>query len=106
MSNVINNWLNSEQFRDIDQQLRTHLERKDEIRLIIETGNDLLRRLPWHLWNFFEDYPNAEVALSALEYKRAVKSPPKPSNAQVRILAVLGNSIGIDIEKDRAILAQ
>lgn len=104
LSNGIDAWLNSEPFRKIDQQLRTYLERKDEIRLIIETDNDLLRRLPWHLWNFFEDYPHAEVALSAPEYKRAFKSPSKPPGAAVKILAILGNSKGIDTEKDRAIL--
>ena len=102
--NGINIWLNSEPFRKIDQQLRTYLERKDEIRVIIETDNDLLRRLPWHLWKFFEDYPQAEVAISAPEYKRAFKSPTKPRNARVKILAILGNSKGIDTEKDRAIL--
>ncbi len=104
LSNRINSWLNAEPFRKIDQELRTYLKREDEIRLIIETDDDLLRRLPWHLWNFFEDYPQAEVALSAPEYKRAFKLPSKPPGASVRILAILGNSKGIDTEKDRAIL--
>ncbi len=62
----INAWLNSESFRNVDQQLRKLLSADDEIEFIIETGDRLLRRLPWHLWEFFEDYPKAEVVLSGL----------------------------------------
>ncbi len=101
----INAWLNSNSFRQIDQQLRARLALDEEFQVIIETSNDVLRRLPWHLWNFFEDYQKAEVALSTAEYKR-VKSLPRNTVNQVRILAILGNSEGIDIQKDRAVLEQ
>src|SRR4028118_1702967 len=57
LQNSINAWLNSEPFRNIDQQLRTKLDCSSEVRLIIETSDNDLRRLPWHLWNFFEHYP-------------------------------------------------
>ncbi len=100
----INAWLNSEPFRNIEQQLRTHLDSFEEIRFIIETNDNQLLRLPWHLWNFFEHYPKAEVALSAPEYQRAQKSLTKPTGAKVRILAILGNSQGIDIGKDRVFI--
>jgi hypothetical protein len=65
-----------------------------------------VRRLPWHLWNFFEHYPLAELALSAPEYQRPKKSFTKKNGAKVRILAIFGNSKGIDIEKDRAFLEE
>lgn len=107
LQNRINTWLNSEFFRNIDQQLRTHLDRSDEIRFIIETNDNLLRRLPWHLWNFFEHYPKAEVALSPSEYIRSPKkSLTKTPGSKVRILAILGNGEGIDIGKDRAFIEQ
>ncbi|MGH2413402.1 MAG: CHASE2 domain-containing protein, partial [Microcystaceae cyanobacterium] len=61
---------------------------------------------PWHLWKFFEDYPKAEMALSTSEYQRANKSIAKLPRAKVRILAILGNSKGIDLRKDRAFLEQ
>ncbi|MEH2463495.1 hypothetical protein [Nostoc sp.] len=67
LSSRINIWLHSNQFRKIDQKLRTQLNTNEEICFIIATSDNLLRRLPWHLWSFFEDYPNAEVALSPLE---------------------------------------
>jgi CHASE2 domain-containing sensor protein len=106
LSDRINIWLNSESFRHIDQQLRTQLDCSEEIRIIIETNDNLLRRLPWHLWNFFEHYPKAEVALSAPEYKRPHKSLIKTPGAKVRILAILGNGKGINLAKDRAFLEQ
>ena len=102
----INAWLNSTEFRKIDQQLRTQLEPSEEIRFIIETNDNVVRRLPWHLWYFFEDYPQAEIALSASDYKRPKRPLKKTNGDTVRILAILGNSQGIDIGQDRAFLEQ
>lgn len=99
----MNLWLNSVQFRKIEQQLRTHFKPSEEIRFIIETNDDLLRRLPWHLWSFFDDYPYAEVALSASEYQKLQKLP-KVTNKKIKILAILGNSQEIDISQDRIFL--
>ena len=97
----LNRWLNSQPFRRIDQQLRRYLSPQDEIRMIVETDDDQLRRLPWQLWDFFEDYPQAEMALSTVE-SVGIRSQTQPG--KVRILAVLGNSIGVDIEADRQLL--
>jgi CHASE2 domain-containing sensor protein len=102
-SDKINDWLNSEPFRNINNRLRTHLGHLEEIRFIIETDDKLLRRLPWHLWKFFEDYPNAEVALSAPEYSSNNTRSQKIGD-KVRILAILGNSKGINIDQDRSFL--
>ncbi|MGH7998629.1 MAG: CHASE2 domain-containing protein [Brasilonema sp.] len=99
----INAWLKSESFQNIERQLRTLLSRDDKIRVIIETNIALLYRLPWHLWDFFEDYPKAELALSNHEYA-SVQVVRKSPTDQVRILAIIGNSFGIDIEKDRYLL--
>ena len=105
LSTTINAWLNSESFRNIEQQLRTQLKPSEEIRFIIETNDKVLRRIPWHLWNLFEDYPKTEVALSASEYKSTPKLITKNRGA-ISILAIIGNSKGIDIGKDRAFLEQ
>ncbi|MUG91174.1 CHASE2 domain-containing protein [Scytonema sp. UIC 10036] len=99
----INTWLKSESFQNIERQLRTLLSRDDEIRVIIETHITLLHRLPWHLWDFFEDYPNAEVALSNHEYASPQILQKSPTG-KVKILAILGNSVGINIDKDRSLL--
>lgn len=99
----IDKWLNTEEFRRIDRQLRREFNPSDEIRFLIETNNIKLRRIPWHLWNFFDDYPKAEVGLSNREF-RSVKINSKTRSGQVRILAILGNSSGINIKDDRSLL--
>lgn len=100
----MNAWLKSFEFLNIDRQLRTQLSPAEEIRVIIETNDELLRRLPWHRWDFFKDYPLAEIALSRPEYKRARPSQPKVTRQKVRILAILANSQGIDLEAESRFL--
>ena len=102
---AINMWLNADSFQKIERQLRTRLNREADLQIVIETDVALLHRLPWQLWNFFEDYPNAEVALSLQNQA----PPPGSSNlptGKVKILAILGNSDHIDVQGDRAMLEQ
>jgi uncharacterized protein YjbI with pentapeptide repeats len=98
----LNTWLDSEQFRTIEQQVRDNLNKSEEVQLIIQTKDIHLRRLPWHLWDFFETYRKTEMALSAPVYER-VETTATP-RSRVRILGILGDSTGIDIEKDRQLL--
>ncbi|NET83579.1 MAG: CHASE2 domain-containing protein [Moorea sp. SIO1F2] len=100
----LNAWLSSEPFRPIKEKLLEQLLPSDEIRLIIQTENSCLRRLPWHLWDFWERYSKAEIALSALKFE-PVTLNPKP-HAKVRILAIIGNSFGIDTEADQKLLEE
>ncbi|MEH1919431.1 CHASE2 domain-containing protein [Nostoc sp.] len=102
---AINSWLNSESFRPIDQKLREKLALNEEFQVIIEASDYLLQRLPWHLWNFIEHYQLCEVAVSTPRYERVIRLPKEKTN-KVRILAILGNSQGIDIQQDRNILEQ
>lgn len=98
----INNWLNSSEFRPLEKKLRTELQPGDEIRAIVQAEDALARRLPWHLWEFFDNFRKAEVAVGSPNYQQAAKSVRRSENA--RILAVLGDSRGIDIQKDRQFL--
>jgi len=102
LKTCVDRWLNSEGFQPIERSLRQEFSSHDEIRFIIQTSDQNSRQIPWSIWQFFQDYPGAEVALSALDFKsiRRVINPAK----QVRILAILGNSSGIDVETDRALL--
>ena len=95
-------WLDSPDFRPIERQLRRQLEPQAEIYFIIQTDNYQLRRLPWYTWHFFADYPRAEVSLGSLNFepKKQITTTAK----QVRILAVLGDSTGIEIQKDQQLL--
>jgi hypothetical protein len=104
LARLLNQWLSSPTFRPIDQQLRTHLHPRDAIQVIVQTADPWLRRVPWHLWDFFAAYPAAEPALGALQYQGA--KPVHRSRQYLRILAVLGHSHGIDVAHDQALLDQ
>ena len=97
----LNNWLNSQQFHLIERGLSSKLIETEEIPIIVQTKDVQLQRLPWHLWDFLKHYPQAEVALS-LSGER--KEKIVPSKNQIRILTILGNSSGINVEADRKAL--
>lgn len=99
-------WLNAPSFQSIDRRLREELSRGDTIRFLIRTNNLSLQKLPWQEWDFFERYPKAEVALSAPEYETLPRSKPIAAKAAVRVLAILGNSQGISLDRDRQLLEQ
>ncbi len=104
LADALNNWLNSDsrEWQKIRDQLQRSLSETDEIQFIIQTEDIRLRQLPWHLWNLFsEHYTKAEVALGAPQYR---SPPPANSTNKVKILAILGDSTGIDVEQDKAIL--
>lgn len=102
----LNDWLNSAEFSPIQNKIRTEFQPDEELRIILQTSDLKLRCLPWHLWNFFDDYRQAEIALSApnADNKPAIISGDKP-----RILVVLGQ-VGkksirdIDLEPDKQVI--
>ena len=99
----LNNWLDSPEFRSIERQLRKELHPEDEIHFIIQTEDNQLRKIPWYNWQFFEDYPRTEMSLSSLNFE-----PGKikhTSGKKVRILAIIGDSSGIDVEIDKRLIA-
>ncbi len=102
LSKYLQIWLDSQEFRFINNTLREELSRDEVIRVLIRTDNIQLQRLPWHLWDFFNRYSLAEFALSTT----ISETPPPPTlKPKVRILAILGNSTGINVQKDRQILS-
>lgn len=104
LGNSLNRWLTSESFRPIREKLLERLMPAEPMRIIIQTENTILRRLPWHLWDLCDRYPQAEIALGApiYDYPEQLNTP----HSQVRILAILGNSTGIDTQVDRLLLEQ
>ncbi|WP_017652591.1 CHASE2 domain-containing protein [Fortiea contorta] len=101
---TLNNWLKSDSFRSIREKWLEKLILADNIRVILQTNNLQLQKLPWHFWDLIELYSQAEIALSAPIYEQVYR-PANPLK-KVKILAILGNSQGIDIAADRAILEQ
>ncbi|MBD2693399.1 ABC transporter substrate-binding protein [Anabaena catenula] len=91
-----NDWLNQPSVRKLERQFLQKIGEWDNVRFILETQDSLLRRLPWHLWEIFHTtHIQPEVVISS-EYKPSKIQLKTP----VKILAILGNSEGIDIQPD------
>jgi CHASE2 domain-containing sensor protein len=97
-----NSWLAADKFQPIDQRLRETLKVTDEIEILLRTNDQRLHRLPWHLWDFIERYPQAELSIGS---SPELLNQPQLPHHPVRILAILGDRQGIDIESDRRLLA-
>lgn len=77
----------------------------DEVRFLIRTNSMQLEKLPWHLWDLVDrEYLKAEVGLSVPESEQVAASQTSPSRSKVRILAILGDSVGINVQQDRQLL--
>ncbi|MEO1427756.1 MAG: CHASE2 domain-containing protein [Cyanobacteria bacterium J06633_8] len=101
----LNNWLLSESFRPIREKWLKYLTPSDEIRVLIRTTQMQLKKLPWHLWDLVDkDYPKAEITLSVAELEHTEVINTSSNKNKLKILAILGNSDGIDVEKDRQLL--
>lgn len=98
----LNIWLESPSFQSVEKQLRESVAPTEPLRVLLRTTDLRLHRLPWHSWDFIDRYPQAEVALSTPP-AREVEQRNGVDN--VRILAILGDRRGIDIERDRQLLA-
>ncbi|MEO0843567.1 MAG: CHAT domain-containing protein, partial [Cyanobacteria bacterium J06643_5] len=96
------NWLKADSFYRIKEECLINLSPDDEIRFIIRTTELQLRKLPWHLWDLFDSYPDAEIALSSLSSRRFNKI----YRNRVRILIILGNSEGINVADDEKLLKE
>jgi hypothetical protein len=97
-------WLNSPDFLDLDKRLREDLSHADEIRVLVCSPERQVARLPWQLWDLIENYQLAEVAFGFAECEAPQPSSPANFKNKVRILAILGHSEGIDVNKDRQFL--
>ena len=101
-----NIWLQCQEFVNCRSQWDKNefLDINDEIFVIFQIQDHLIRKLPWHQWEFFDKYPLATHSFGSLSYQgRFVGS--KSSN-QVEILAVLCDDEGIDLQQERSIFDQ
>lgn len=103
IKNTLNDWLSDKNFLNIERKLRQNLSPNEEIRFILQSEDYQVKKIPWLLWQFFEDYPLTEVALSSLNFEPRIKVLQQ--SIKVKILAILGDSTGINVEKDRQILS-
>jgi len=99
------NWLSLPEFHKFKENLHIKLNPEEDIRILIKTDNFYLQKLPWHEWDLFADtYKQAEIALCATESEKLSVVQHTTDKSVVKILAILGNSEGIDIDKDTQLL--
>jgi WD40 repeat protein len=90
---MLNDCAGSPQLAEIKKEIES---RSENLRVIISTECEELRKLPFHKWSLF---PNGtEVIFSGVE-SRVLERTRHPD--QIRILVILGDTTGIDIEKDK-----
>ena len=69
----LNQWLNAPGFNPVIQSLNrliNELDKHEELRVIIQNNEDeLLRKLPWHLWEILQKINESEVAISSPEFE-------------------------------------
>lgn len=104
LTQTFNHWLRSEAFLKIADKLREKFTASDEIRIVVQTKSSEVCCLPWQSWSFTDSYPKVEFAFG----QSFINPPPRPSliRQQRRILAILGNSKGIDVSADQALLEE
>ncbi|TAG93520.1 MAG: CHASE2 domain-containing protein [Oscillatoriales cyanobacterium] len=112
LENNINTWLTSgdslfQPIRDKIIEVLSHEKAKHQdksnVRFIIQTDDVNLWGLPWHLWEKFQQF-EVEPVISSFQ----AISNTQLINSQdvIRILVILGYSIGIDTDADLLLLKQ
>lgn len=102
LRDCINNWLKSSQFLSQWSRLLRNCTPKDRVRVIWQTDDLDLQQFPWYVWDFFDDYPLAEVAVSSAEGERVPRQ--NHSTGRVQILGILGSDKGINIATDKRLI--
>jgi hypothetical protein len=107
LEKIINNWLNTDdrEWQPIRDALLRSLQPQDEARLIIASNEQIIWQIPWYAWNLCKDrYQQLEIAIALPTYEH--QSIGKYPRQTIRILAIIGDSQGIDVNLDRQILEQ
>ncbi|MEL7408762.1 MAG: CHAT domain-containing protein, partial [Cyanobacteria bacterium J06558_2] len=99
---TLERWLNSPSFSPVDKHLREALNQEEVIRILICSDHPKIYQLPWCCWDLVASYPLLEIAYGSPNFAK-VGVPSQPQH-KVRILAILGDAQGIDIEGDRSFL--
>ena len=62
---TFNQWLNSDSIRNLCNLCLQQLKPEDDIKIIIRTDDISLRKLPWHQWHLWQNYPHVEFIFSS-----------------------------------------
>lgn len=99
LKSAFKSWLASPEFQPIDRRLREVLSPQAAVEILLRSTDLRLHRLPWHVWDLIERYPQAELVIGSPS--ELITAPPRTSS-KIRILAIFGDRRGIDTAPDRA----
>jgi CHASE2 domain-containing sensor protein len=99
-------WLQSTtdaSWQRIRERLSQELARyPNESRVVIQARDPQIWKLPWHVWDLFNKYPNVGLGYSLPDFEQKDRlEVPQRSQGRVRVLAVLGDTTAIDLHYDR-----
>ncbi|MBD2197179.1 MULTISPECIES: ABC transporter substrate-binding protein [Calothrix] len=91
-------WFDHPSMKTLRIYIEQHLRRTEPIQVIFQTDNEILKKLPWHLWDLFEIFPKAWFSLSTTFniHQPNIHTHSKPLKRPVRILAILGSDQNTD----------
>jgi CHASE2 domain-containing sensor protein len=98
----LNHWLNTESFQPIRECLAKNISSKDRVRFLLQIEDPQLHHLPWQVAEFFEEYNSTEVVLSSTQVEISEQSISVKKSG-VRVLAILGNSERLNLDRERKI---
>jgi len=93
-------WLESPSFYPVDKYLRSELNRSEVIRILICSDRQEIHQLPWCCWDLLENYPQLEIAISNFNFERVPVLAKIRRQSKVRILAILGDGQGLNLNAD------
>ncbi|PSB41691.1 transmembrane sensor domain-containing protein [Cyanosarcina cf. burmensis CCALA 770] len=99
LSDRLNTWLKAESFLSLREKWLEKVSPSEEVRVLIRTRDRQIWQLPWQQWDLLQRYNLAEIGVSTLDYEPPPKMPVRHN--KVRILAILGNSEGIQVDRDK-----
>jgi branched-chain amino acid transport system substrate-binding protein len=100
LENALREWFSQLAWEKLQVRIEARTQLDESIRIIVDTQNIYLKKLPWHLWQLFNNRPHAEFAL-----KSEHTLPNKPLKRPVKILAIFGGSEGLDLTSDKKLIS-
>lgn len=100
---TFHSWLNDDLFRPVhDQWLQLTLH--EEIQINIRSSNKSLFKLPWQEWRVFDQNVNSGIAFGTPDIKAKPKTSGPMLRGPIKILAIFGDSTGINLQADYDLL--
>ncbi len=94
-------WFSQLAWEKLQVRIEARTQLDESIRVIVDTHDIYLKKLPWHLWQLFNNRPpHAEFALKS-EHAPPTEALKRP----VKILAIFGGSEGLDLTSDKELIS-